>query len=88
MMSFMRSAPPTQPMHAVGLSFDDIAVQAQHVVHLLQTQGDTALRVVTNTLKLVKAVTGRDMLTVFALINQETVDIQTLTKAIQDEFGL
>lgn len=78
----------TQMMGAAGFSWDDVLVQAQHVVHLLQTEGDTALAIVTGTLKLVRYIAARDMLNVFAQLNATTVDVQALIAAIKAEFGL
>lgn len=82
------SAPPTQTMASVGLSWDGILDVGQHVINLLESQGQLALGIVDNLVKMVAAVSGRDFLTVFALLNQTVVDVQALIAAIKAEFGL
>lgn len=72
----------------VGFALVDVTALAQHVVHLLQTQGDLAIGVVTGILKLIKAATAKDMLSVFAQLNQSVVDIQALIAAVKEEFGI
>jgi len=76
----------TPMMASVGFSWLDVDAQARHVIHLLQTNGDTALNVVYGTVKLLKLATSHDMLGVLAQLNQSTVDIQALIQAVKDEF--
>jgi hypothetical protein len=82
------SLPPTPLMAGVGLSFVDVQEVAQGVIHLLQTQGDRALSVAKNTLLLIKAVSSRDMLVLFAAVNALSVDVPAIIAAVKLEFGL
>ena len=76
----------TPMMASVGFSWVDVDVQAKHVIKLLQEHGDSALNVVYGIVKLIKLATSRDLLGVFAQLNQSTVDIQALIQAVKDEF--
>ncbi len=78
----------TAAAQAVGFSFVDATELAQHVVNLLETQGETALSIVTGILKLIKAVGVKDMASVFAVLAQERVDVTALIAAVKVEFGL
>lgn len=85
---FSASAPPTAEMQAVGMSFLDVQEFAQHLLSLLQSQGQTVLDLVATGMKLVKAVTARDLLGIFTELNAATIDIQKLIDAIKAEFGI
>lgn len=78
----------TAAANAVGFSFVDATELAQHVVNLLQSQGDRAISVVTGILKLVKAVTSKDMAGIFVQLNQTVVDITALIAAVKEEFNI
>lgn len=78
----------TPMMASVGLSWVDIEVQVKHVLNLLQTQGETALEIVRGTIRLIKAVTNREMLAVFIELKALSVNIQALIVAIKAEFGI
>ena len=79
---------PTAPMLAVGLSFPDVLEVAQHVVNLLESQGANALDVVRGMLKLIKAVSGRDMLGIFNTLGELRGDVAELIAAVRLEFSL
>lgn len=85
---FATSAPPTAEMQAVGMSFLDVQEFAQHLLTLLQTQGQTVLDIVATGVRLIKAVTTRDMLGIFTELSKASVDIQALIAAIKLEFGI
>ena len=78
----------TPVMGSVGLSWLDLKSYAQHLIHILQTEGNTAIDAVDTAIRLVKAVTNRDYVTVFAALQQEQKDIQQIIEAIRTEFGL
>lgn len=78
----------TPTMTSVGLSWVDIEVQVKHVLNLLQTQGETALEIVRGTIRLIKAVTNREMVAVFIELKALSVNIQALIAAIKAEFGI
>lgn len=78
----------TPMMGSVGLSWLDLKSYAEHLVHLLQTEGDTAIDAVDTAIRLVKAVTGRDFVAVFAALQQEQKDIQQIIAAVKAEFGI
>jgi hypothetical protein len=75
-------------MLAVGLSFPDVLEVAQHVVNLLESQGANALDVVRGMLKLIKAVSGRDMLGIFNTLGELRGDVAELIAAVRLEFSL
>jgi hypothetical protein len=81
-------APPTATMLAVGLNFPDVLDIAQHCVNLLESQGRNAMEIVKNMLKLVKAVSGRDLPTIFTALGELRGDVAELAAAIRLEFGL
>jgi hypothetical protein len=82
------AAPPTAMMMSVGLNFPDVLDIAQHCVNLLETQGANAREIVKNLLKLVKAVSGRDMVGVLTSLNELRGDVTELVAAIRAEFSL
>lgn len=88
MSSPLMTATPTPLMASVSLSFVDVLAVADHVVHLLQTQGKTALEIVTGMLKLIRAVSGRDMLGIFTALRELQDDVSTLVAAIKAEFQI
>lgn len=79
---------PTPVMSTVGLDWLGIQGTVDHVLNLLESQGEAAVGIVRNLLKLVAAVTGRDMLLVFRLANELYVDVAALIAAIRAEFEL
>jgi hypothetical protein len=83
-----RFGAPTAEMTAAGLSWPDVTDLAQHCIALLESQGPTALRLVGNTLRLIAAVSRRDMIEIFALLNATYTDVQKLVAAIKAEFGI
>ncbi len=83
-----KSAPPTPRMSAVGLGWPDIVNVGQHLLNLLETQGQAALEIVRDVMLLVKATTSGDYLEIFRLLNQTVVDITALIQAVKDEFGI
>ena len=78
----------TSAAHLASLSWPDVTGVANHVVNLLESQGQAVVTIVRNLLKMIAAFTTRDMTEVFRLANEEYVDIQALTAAIKVEFGL
>ncbi len=84
----LMGALPTEPMLAVGLTFPDVLGIAQHVVNLLETQGENCLDIVKGMLKLIKAVSGRDMLGIFNSLGELRGDVAELIVAVKAEFGL
>lgn len=73
---------------APAFSLLDVQELAAHVIHLLQTQGDTAIDLVNTTLRLIQAATGRNMLAVFAELNNEIRDINKIVAAVKAEFNI
>ena len=78
----------TPKMGAVGLSWLDLKGYAQHLIHLLETEGDTAIDAVDTAIRLVKAVTDRDYPAIFLALQQEQKDVQAIIAAIRTEFNL
>lgn len=78
----------TAAANLASLSWPDVTDVANHVLNLLETQGAAAITIVRNLLKMIAAFTTRDLTTVFALANQEYVDVQALVAAIRAEFGI
>lgn len=87
-MPFSASAPPTPMMSQVGISFLDVKTQAEHVIHLLETQGANALEIVRGIIRMIAFFTARDMLGVFSELAAAHVNVQNLIQAVKDEFGL
>lgn len=82
------SIAPTAEMQAVGLTFVDVLAVAQHVVNLLESQGKTCVEIAAGCLRLIKAVSGRQMLEVFAALRDLQDDVSVLIAAIKAEFGI
>lgn len=78
----------TMMMDKVGFSWIDVNDVVEHVIRLLESQGDTAVAIVRRLLKLVKAVTDRDLLAIFTLLNDTVVDVKKVIAAVKAEFGL
>ena len=87
-MASVMAAEPTAMMASAGLSFVDVLSVAQHVVKLLESQGQACLDIVAASLKLIKAVSGRDMLGCFAALREVTDDVTKLIAAVKEEFGI
>lgn len=87
-MNPLMSAPPTPLMAGFSLSFVDVLAVADHVVKLLETQGKSCLEIVTGSLKMIRAVTNRDMLGVFTALRELQEDVSVLVAAIRLEFEL
>lgn len=72
----------------VGLSLDEVKGLAQHAVNLLESHGEHAVNTAVGILRLVRFAAARDMLGVFAQLNQTSVDVKALIAAVRAEFGL
>lgn len=81
------SAEPTPVMAAVGLDWLGVRDVIDHVLEQLEKHGPAALNVARGCLKLVAAVSGRDMVEVFRLANEIYVDVAALIAAIRAEFA-
>lgn len=84
----VKSCCPTECAKAVGMSWDDVLANVNHAVRLLETQGPTAVNIVKGMLLGIKYASGRDMLGVYSVLQQEIVDIKALIAAIKEEFAL
>ena len=62
-------------------------VTANHILHLLETQGSTAIDACRGIVGLVSAFGGRDWGQVVVLLNQEWVDVKLLQEALKAEFA-
>lgn len=85
---FDDTAEPTPMMGLFDINFADITGMVEHVVKLLEEQGENVLSIVKGLLSFVRAVSQRDLASIFVIIQQEKVDIQELITAIKDEFGI
>jgi hypothetical protein len=83
-----RFGAPTPLMTEYGISWPTIVDQAQHCINLLESQGDTILSLVTGTLRMIAALSRRDMIEIFALLNATYTDVAKLIAAIKAEFGI
>lgn len=72
----------------LGVGVDDVLATVNHVIHLLETVGSTAISLVKTIMVGVKAATGRDMLGVFRALNEATADVNAIIAAIKAEFDL
>lgn len=68
--------------------FFSVSGAAAHILHLLQTEGATALDAVRQGLTAIRAFTGRDCSAVFAALNKVNVDVEEVVAAVKSEFGL
>lgn len=82
------SAPVTTAMDKCGVDWPGVSDTINHVIHLLETQGTTVVRIVRTTMAGIAALTGRDMIGVFAAIQSDTADVKMIIAAIKAEFGL
>lgn len=78
----------TQMMGSIGLSWSDITSTVNHVVNMIQNDGETVLDFAKNTLKLVAAVADRDLGTILTSFQGAKTDITKLIVDIKAEFGL
>jgi hypothetical protein len=78
----------TEPMKTVGLSWINVNEYAEDVLGFIKDNGETSLDFVRTTIKLIKAVSGKDYPAITACLNQEKVDITALITAFETEFGL
>jgi hypothetical protein len=88
MSEMERFGAPTPLMTEYGLSWPDVTDLAAHCIKLLESQGATALRMVGNILRMIKALSLRDMVEIFTLLNATYTDAVKLIAAIKAEFGI
>ena len=86
--AFSTSAPVPEPMGAVGLDWTGVRAYAEKAIKLIQDHGHEFLDMIDAGFRAFKAITSRDMLGIFAALNDVTVDLQKLIAAIKDEFGI
>lgn len=67
--------------------FFDVNGAAAHVLHLLQTEGATALDAVRSGMAALKAFTGKDYVGIFTSLNKANADVQEIIAAVKAEFG-
>jgi type IV secretory pathway VirB2 component (pilin) len=73
----------------VGLSWPGVESAVQHALNLLQgPTAATCIDIVKTLMVGIQAATGKDLVGVFAAMNQERVDITALVAAIKAEFDL
>ena len=72
----------------VFASFVDVEGVARHILHLLQTQGETALDAVRAGVAVIKAATGRDLFGVLAALDKVRADVTEIVAAVKAEFGI
>ena len=87
MSDLFLTAAPTPLMASVNLSWLGVVDTVEHILNLLESQGQAAVGIARNLLKLVAAVSSRDMIAVFAIANETYVDVAALIAAIKAEFG-
>jgi len=78
----------TPTMAKVGVNWLDIKGFAEHLIHLLQTEGETAIDLVDTSIRLVQAVTGRDYVAIFAALQKGQRDVTEIIAAVKAEFGI
>lgn len=79
-----------QPMmsNVAGVNWDDVTGTVTRVIHLLEAIGPTAISLAKTAMLGIKAATGRDMLGVFAALNDAVDDVTVIIAAIKAEFDL
>ena len=78
----------TPQMESVGLDWLGINGVAQHVIHLLETEGPQAAKVCADILKLVQGITGRDLGGIISALVSGQADVTKLIADIRTEFGV
>lgn len=61
---------------------------AQHVLHLLQTQGATAIDAVKTAIAGIQAVRSGNYVAIWAALNKDEADAKEIADAIRAEFGV
>lgn len=87
-MSGTAEETPTPVMGFFGINLDNIQEIVNHVINLLESQGQEAVSVVNGIMKVLRAVTGRDMTGVFTALSEVTDDVTDIITAVKEEFGL
>lgn len=85
---FKTKAPIPPLMKAVKLNWLSILGMAEHCVNILQSEGETVLDIVRGIMKMIQAVSERDLFTIFAQLNKTTADVNKVVDAIKKEFGI
>lgn len=84
----LMAMPPTPMMAGVDLDWSGVIAYARGAIRFLKEHGDTAIDALEAGFRAFKAITGRDMMGIFAALSELTVDVQNLIAAIREEFGI
>lgn len=74
--------------NVAGLDWDGVLSSVNHVIHLLETIGPSAISLAKSVMLGIKAATNRDLAGVFAALNAATDDVREIVAAIKAEFNL
>jgi hypothetical protein len=80
--------PVTAKMQAVGFGWGDVTDLASHLANLLERDGPTVAHIVKNGLRLIAAITDRDLSGIIAALESGRGDIYQIVADIRAEFGL
>lgn len=78
----------TPLMATAGLSFIDVAEVVGHVANLLEKDGALVADLARNTLKMVQAVTSRNLVGVIQALTELNADFKQIAADIRAEFGI
>ena len=75
-------------MQKFGITWTNINDKAEHCIDLINTQSQTAIDLAETTLKMIAAVTNKDLSALLPLFQEEVVDVEKIKEAITKEFNL
>lgn len=84
----LASAPPTQAMQQVGLSFIDVIGYAKKSVQLLQEHGDEFIGMIDAGFRAFQAITGRNYPALFDALNDVNRNTRSVIDAIRQTFNI
>jgi len=70
------------------MTFSDVKYLAANIIDHLEKEGETYIHAARTILKLIQAISSRDMIGIMTQINSLQVDVKKLVVAIKEEFGL
>lgn len=70
------------------IQFVNVEAIARHAIHLIESEGETAIDEVKRALAAVRGFTGRDLPAAFAALDKVNADTAEIVAAVKAEFGI
>ena len=77
----------TGVMGTVGFGWGDLTEQVEHVINVLEKEGDAAIRVARGMLTMIGYFASKDFTKAFVLMTAVSADVKGIVAAIREEWG-